>query len=155
MKITLVSRSATETKKVGRMLGKYLLPGTVVALRGELGSGKTTLVKGIARGLGVVSEKIVSSPTFVLIHEYEGRVKVYHLDWYRLRSVKGPDEALAEECFTPRAVTLVEWPERGKFLIPSKAIKIKLSHRGPRERNISVSLPASTAPGLLNRLEKL
>jgi tRNA threonylcarbamoyladenosine biosynthesis protein TsaE len=154
MKINLVSRSAAETRKIGRILGKHLLPGTVVALKGKLGSGKTTMVKGIAKGLGVASEKIVSSPTFVLIHEYEGRGKVYHLDWYRLRSVQGPDEALAEECFTSRAVTLVEWPERSRFLIPREAIKVRLSYRGLSTRNISVSLHASMAEAFLNGLKK-
>ena len=154
-KITLISNSAAQTKRIGKILGKFLLPGSVVALQGELGSGKTTLVKGIAKGLGVASEKMVSSPTFVLIHEYEGREKIYHLDWYRLRAVEGTDESLAEECFNSQAVTLVEWPERGKTLIPRKALAIQLSHCGLRSRNILVSFPASPAPELLKELKRI
>ena len=153
-KIKLVSNSAAQTKKIGKILGKSLLPGTVVALQGELGSGKTTLVKGIAKGLGVASEKMVSSPTFVLIHEYAGREKIYHLDWYRLRTVEGTDEALAEECFNSQAVTLVEWSERGRDLIPRKALTVKLSHRGSSLRSILISFPVSPAPELLKALKK-
>ncbi len=100
-----------------------------MALSGELGAGKTTFVKGVAKGLGVRSEKEVASPTFVLIHEYKGKFPVYHLDWYRLPAVEGPDELLAQECFEGAGVTLVEWPERGKDLLPKKRIEVYLSHR--------------------------
>ena len=112
------------------------------------------MVKGIAKGLGVASEKTVSSPTFVLIHEYSGRGTVYHLDWYRLPKVQGADEAMAEECFSSKAVTLVEWPERGRALLPSGTVRIGLSHRGPRSRLISVSFPEAPAPELLKALKK-
>ena len=154
LKLNLKSKSAAETKRIGRLLGKYFSSGTVVALQGELGAGKTTLVKGIAKGLGVASEKSVSSPTFVLIHEYAGREKVFHLDWYRLSRVEGADESMAEECFASSGVTLVEWPERGHSLLPSRAVRIRLSHRGPKSRLIAVSFPAAPAPALLKALKR-
>ena len=138
MNFKITTCSAAETKKVGRALGLRLKPKDVVTLRGQLGSGKTTLVKGIAKGLGVRSEKEVASPTFVLIHEYRGRFPVFHLDWYRLGRVEGPDEAFAEECFEGKGVTLVEWPERGSAILPQERIEVKILHRGPSSRNIQI-----------------
>lgn len=138
MNLKIMTRSAAETKKVGRALGRHLRPKDVVALRGELGAGKTTFVKGIAKGLGVKSEKEVASPTFVLIHEYEGRCPVYHLDWYRLARVEGPDEALAQECFEAEAVTLVEWPERPNTVLPKERIEVNIFHRGLSSRKIEI-----------------
>jgi tRNA threonylcarbamoyladenosine biosynthesis protein TsaE len=136
--IKFKSFSVADTKKVGRALGRRLKLKDVVTLRGELGAGKTTLVKGIAKGLGVRSEKEVASPTFVLIHEYRGRFPIYHLDWYRLARVEGPDEALAQECFDAEAVTLIEWPQRGKAVLPRERIEVKIFHSGPSSRSIEV-----------------
>ena len=110
-----------------------------MALYGNLGAGKTTLAKGIAVGLGVRPESRVTSPTFALIHEYRGRVGVYHLDWYRLKKVAGVDQALARECFEAGGVTLVEWPERGGSLLPRHCVRARVFHRGPGVRAIEVS----------------
>ena len=134
------SRSPAETKKFGELLGRRLKAGDVVTLAGELGAGKTTLVKGIAKGLGVRSDKEVSSPTFVLIHEYSGREKVYHMDWYRLKKVEGEDRFLAAECFEDEAVTLIEWPDRGKNLIPRRHTEIRLEHLAPTQRLLKVTV---------------
>ena len=134
-----VSGSETQTKKIGEQLGKSLIAGDVVALYGELGAGKTTMVKGIVRGLGAKTGTQVSSPTYVVIHEYEGKLKIYHLDWYRLKSVAGVDAALAEECFYSNGVTLVEWPERGERLLPDHRVEVRLKHQGPVTRAIEVS----------------
>lgn len=112
-----------------------------MALYGSLGAGKTTLVKGIASGLGVRSREQVSSPTFVVIHEYSGRCRVYHLDWYRLKKVEGVDEAMALECFDPGAVALVEWPERGEDLLPKNVVRIAIRHAGSTSRDIEVLSP--------------
>lgn len=135
----LTSRSALETKKIGEEIGRVLKPGTVVTLSGELGTGKTTLAKGIVMGLGMPDEHRVSSPTFVLIHEYEGRCKIFHIDWYRLSAVTGADEDLANECFERKdAVTIVEWPERAPGLLPRGAVNISFEHLGENSRRISV-----------------
>ena len=133
-----LSRSAAETKKIGEKIGRSLRAGDVVALSGELGAGKTTLVKGIAKGLGVPATEEISSPTFVLIHEYQGREKIYHLDWYRLEKVEGEDRFLVEECFADNAVTLVEWPERAKNLLPRKHLEVRLKHVSEKERRLEV-----------------
>ena len=136
--IKFLSHSEAETKKFGRKIGKLLKAGDVVAFSGELGAGKTTLIKGIARGLGVEDETEVLSPSCVLIHESQGREKVYHIDWYRLKTVEGPDEELARECFNSNAVTLVEWAGRGKDILPGDCIEIRLEHKGPKSRMIAV-----------------
>lgn len=133
----LVSISAAQTRQIGRQIGKQLRPGQVVAVSGNLGAGKTTLIQGIVKGLG--SPRMASSPTFTLIHEYEGRVRIYHLDWYRLGEVSGTDRALALECLdNSEAVTLIEWPERGKNFLPPDAIRIRLTSPDARRRKISL-----------------
>ena len=133
-----LSRSEAETRKIGKTLAGRLTAGSVVALYGDLGAGKTTFVKGVAEGLGVKSKAAVSSPTYVVIHEYRGRLKVYHLDWYRLKRVEGVDAALAQECFDADAVTLVEWPERGEELLPENHLKVRIHHAGLENRRIEV-----------------
>lgn len=137
--LNIKSNSPAETKRIGQTIGKELKAGDVVALVGELGAGKTTIAKGIAKGLGVPNEEDVLSPSFVLIHEYEGREKIYHIDWYRLQSVKGSDEMLAEECFNSDGVTLVEWAERGRDIFPRDHIRVELTHKGPKSRLIKIS----------------
>ena len=136
--IKFKTRSAIETKKIARQLGRRLNPGDVVALRGPLGAGKTTFAKGLAKGLGVRSERQVSSPTFVLIHEYAARFPVYHLDWYRLEHVEGSDRQMAAECFEGKGVTLVEWPDRGENLLPDDRIEVRLQHMKPSGRLIEM-----------------
>ncbi len=134
-----VSSSESETKKIGKLLAKKLIPGSVVALYGELGAGKTTLVKGIADGLGIRSQTKVSSPTFVVIHEYSGKCKIYHLDWYRIKKVKGVDAQMAQECFYSQGITLVEWPQRGENLLPEHFLEVRISHQNLTTRIIEVS----------------
>ena len=127
------SKSAAETKKIGRSLARILDVdrNDVVALTGELGAGKTTFAKGVLKGLGVVrSEKDVTSPTFVIIHEYSTPFYVNHIDWYRLPKVQGADREMAEECLG-EGITLVEWPERGKELLPAERFEVHISY-GPQ-----------------------
>ncbi len=153
--ITFVSNSPSETKKIGGGIGRLLRENDVVALEGDLGSGKTTLVKGIAKGLGVSSEREVASPSFILIHEYQARKKIYHIDWYRLKSVQGMDALLAEECFRSQGVALVEWADRGKTILPSERILIRLKHRGPVTRAITVSAKGQKYEPFLRSVKKL
>ena len=126
-----------ETIRVGQEIGKMLTPNTVVALRGDLGAGKTTLVKGIARGLNIEEE--ITSPTFVIISEYPGRLPLYHMDLYR---ISGSDEFLdlgAEELFTGGGVTVIEWSERIRSLLPGDCIYITIAFDSdPARRVISV-----------------
>ena len=146
------SNSSTETEKIGKRIGRWLQAGDVLTLSGPLGAGKTTLVRGIARGLGVGNKQIVSSPTFVMVHEYEGREKIYHLDWYRLARVRGSDAMLSKECFNLNAVTLVEWPERGKSLLPTNRIEIVLKYKTFEKRLVEITIKGSCRETLLDKL---
>lgn len=136
--MTIVTGSSGDTMAFGRRLGELLEPGDVVALRGTLGSGKTTLTKGIAEGLGVEEPRWVTSPTFVLVHEYRGRIPVYHIDAYRLRSA-GDAEAIAiEEMFFGDGVTVVEWAERIAAALPEERLEADLEIVGETLRQITL-----------------
>ncbi len=127
--------SAAETEAVGARLAEYLEPQAIVALYGDLGAGKTHLVRGICTGLGVPPEA-VSSPTFTIVNEYEGRLPVYHFDAYR---VKGPEEFFElgyEEYFYGDGICLIEWPERGEALLHDDTIRLRPLHLGEDRRRI-------------------
>lgn len=147
----LDSGSADETLAIGRALGGVLAAGDVVALVGALGAGKTHLVKGIADGLGVPDQRLVNSPTFVLINEYEGRVHICHVDAYRL---PGADslEALGfdEMCDGPNVV-LIEWADRVRPAVPNRALWIELAVTGESRRELRFRADPATC-SLLDRL---
>lgn len=132
------SGSAAETIELGRALAQRLKPGDVVAFFGELGSGKTTMIKGIAAGLGVV--ETVRSPSFVIVTEYLGRVPVYHVDLYRLEGLSALDGVGLEDYLGGDGVCLVEWAERAEGLIPKSAIRVRLA-AVEAGRSISVEFP--------------
>lgn len=136
------TRCAEETQALGRQLAAVLAPGDLVALSGDLGTGKTCLIQGIAAGLGV--DDVVRSPTFVLVNVYAGRtptgpLPVYHLDLYRLSSRAELEEIGASEFFDAAdAVTLVEWADRVPELLPPTRWDIRLEHgAGADERHLS------------------
>jgi tRNA threonylcarbamoyladenosine biosynthesis protein TsaE len=110
--ITLQSRSPEQTIDIGRQIGNQLSPGSIVTLSGTLGAGKTWLAKGIAYGLGVPDYEYMNSPAYDLIHEYRGRVPVFHLDLYRLTGLLLDDELMVQEVLSQAGVCLIEWPER-------------------------------------------
>lgn len=140
-----ITRSAAETRALGRELATRLAPGEVVALIGDLGSGKTCLAQGICEGLGVPDP--VTSPTFILINEYQGRLgtralPVYHLDLYRLADPGELEDLGIEEYFYGQGVCLVEWAERAVAHLPARHWEIRLEPAGTEERRITVSRPA-------------
>ncbi len=122
--LRLTSRSDEETRILGASLAPVLLPGDVVSLSGDLGAGKTTLVQGIAAGLGVAGP--VTSPTFVLVHHYEGTVPIIHMDVYRLNSIQEVLDLGFEELLEPQAIMLVEWGEAVLPLLPRRYLDIEL-----------------------------
>ena len=134
--IVRITHSAKETINLGRSLGKVLQKGDLVALVGNLGSGKTTLIQGICEGLGV-KEK-VTSPTFVLITSYEGRVPVHHFDLYRLDKREDFLNLGYEEFFFGEGVTLIEWAERIMELLPSRRVEVHLARLKDHVREIEI-----------------
>lgn len=131
------TRSPEETIGLGRLIAKDLHPGNAVALTGDLGSGKTTLVKGLALGLGVPDPDRVRSPTFVIFHMYKGRVPLYHFDLYRLDETADLTELGLEEYLAdPHAVSVVEWADRVPRVSRLARFEIKISRTGKMRRSI-------------------
>lgn len=128
--------SAEETEAAGAELAQRLRAGDVVLVSGELGSGKTTFVRGAARALGV--EGPVTSPTFTIGHVLAGRPDVAHLDLYRLGSLAAEDPALLDDYLTPDRVAFLEWPELAQPLIERPAARVRLEHAGGDRRRITV-----------------
>jgi len=134
--IELVTASAAETEAFGGALARLLRPGDVVLVRGELGSGKTTLVRGACRELGIVEP--VTSPTFTIGHLYRGALTVAHLDLYRFTGL-GPAEWGDLEPYFDGTVAFVEWPEAGVRALPAARLTLTLEHVGPDERRIAAA----------------
>src|ERR687885_494562 len=144
--VELESSSPEETERMAARLAEGLAVGDVVTVAGELGSGKTTFVRGAARRLGVVEP--VTSPTYTVGNRYRGDVDVCHLDLYRFESVDEAEWGNLEDYFVD-AVTFVEWPEAGRGYLPEARARIRLLHRGGEHRLIEV---ASSKKSLENRL---
>lgn len=123
---------AAATIALGERLAWFLKPGAVVAFYGDLGAGKTTMIKGFARGLGV--KDIVKSPSFVIITEYQGRVPVYHIDLYRIRTTDELVETGFDSYLGGEGVCLIEWAERAEKLLPRTTIRVKLFILDQRRR---------------------
>ena len=130
----ITSKSEADTLAIGIQFASKLKAGTVIALSGELGAGKTHFVKGLAKGLGYEGE--VTSPTFTLLHEYRGgRLPLWHADWYRIKSVEEAFQIGLEEVWH-EGVTVMEWPEKVKSFLPPDTLWIEMRVRGKQEREI-------------------
>jgi len=139
------TRSGADTVDVGRKLAALLKPPQLLLLRGELGTGKTTLVKGIAQALDAAEPDEVTSPTFTLIHEYDGThdgkaIKLFHIDVYRLESERQLETLGLEELLTPDALVLVEWGDKFKTIKKRATGEIVISSEGGDARKITVTL---------------
>lgn len=138
------SRSAAETEEAGRRIAARLGPGDVVLVSGDVGAGKTTLIRGACRALGVTEP--VTSPTFTIGQRYEGRVPVSHLDLYRLSDLEREDPALLDDYVDADSVAFVEWPGvAGPQLAGRIALEVRIGHRGGDRRGIETS--AASPPG--------
>jgi tRNA threonylcarbamoyladenosine biosynthesis protein TsaE len=136
--LTLKSACVEETMRFGERLGMLLARGDVVALVGELGTGKTTLVKGIVLGLGVTDRRAVKSPTFSLVHIYEGRIPVYHFDAYRLVDAREMLDVGSDEMIHGNGVAIVEWADKVLGCLPEEYLKITLTAISENERNLEI-----------------
>ncbi|MFC1827118.1 tRNA (adenosine(37)-N6)-threonylcarbamoyltransferase complex ATPase subunit type 1 TsaE [Thermodesulfobacteriota bacterium] len=122
------------TEILGTVLGKIAEPGDVITLAGTLGAGKTALTQAIGRGLGIDPRIYITSPTFSLLHEYTGRIPLYHLDLYRLGSEEEIESLGFPEYFYGRGLTVIEWPERLGTLMPAERLHIELFISGEVSR---------------------
>jgi tRNA threonylcarbamoyladenosine biosynthesis protein TsaE len=136
---TIQTSSPEETHLLAEQLGRLLQPGDVVALVGELGSGKTLFSQGLARGLEVPETFYITSPTFAIINEYPGRVPFYHLDLYRVSGRAEFVELGLEEIFYGRGAVAIEWAEKLGEELPRERLEVHLTFLGERERNIAFS----------------
>ena len=134
----IITHSAEETMRWGREFSKRLIAPMLVLLAGDLGTGKTTLTKGIVSGLGAANEDDVTSPTFTLVHVYGRPAKVYHADLYRIESFHDFETLGMEDMFTAPSVAILEWSERFPLQSPWPQIRIRLEHLGGDARRITV-----------------
>lgn len=135
----IITHSSEETTNWGREFAKRLRAPVLVLLTGELGSGKTTLTKGIVAGLGAAREEAVTSPTFTLVHVYGELSKVYHADLYRIESFHDFETLGLEDVFANPAIMILEWAERFPLPSPWPQVRIRLEHLGRDSRRLSVT----------------
>lgn len=147
------STSEIETIRLGTMLAKRLEPGTVIALNGNLGAGKTRLVQAIAAAMGVDRDE-VTSPTFVLIQEYQGRLPLYHFDTYRLRDTDEFLELGADDLLYADGVCLIEWASKVREVLPGDLVQIEIEHTTETARTFHFKGQGPRAAKLVNALKR-
>ncbi len=145
--------SVDETLELGRRIGASLAPGQVIALVGPLGAGKTHLVKGIAAGNGLPHPSAVTSPTFVLVNEYPGRLHLHHLDVYRLPGAEALDALGFDEMAGDTAAAVVEWADRAPDAMPAEALWIRIAVDGETRRRFDFSGGSAMAAALVRALQ--
>lgn len=148
MEIEFITDSASKTIELGRKIGQQLKGGEIIGLTGNLGAGKTHLVKGLASGVGAENaEKGVNSPTFVLVNEYLGQLDIYHIDAYRLNCQAEFETIGFDDFCYPGSVVVIEWADKVESaLLGMDIISIKLSHQGGDKRKIHIeNMPAYMA----------
>lgn len=137
-----LTHSSDETIARGREIGASLKAPVLILLSGELGAGKTTLTKGIVTGLGTAREEDVTSPTFTLVHKYQGNIRVYHVDLYRISGFHDLETLGLEDLFSEQAIVIVEWPDRLTLRTDWPVLRINLEHVSDDERCIRVIFPS-------------
>jgi len=135
---TIITHSPEETIELGARIAKHLDKGSFVALEGDLGSGKTMLTKGLAKGLGVQDHLYVNSPSFVIIKEYHGEVDLFHFDVYRLDERHFLDTLDHKRYFYGEGVTVVEWADKIRDELPGEYLEIIIAHAGKTERQFKL-----------------
>ncbi|MFH1639091.1 MAG: tRNA (adenosine(37)-N6)-threonylcarbamoyltransferase complex ATPase subunit type 1 TsaE [Chloroflexota bacterium] len=134
-KLSFISRSPEETRRLGARIGELALPGDIILLVGTLGAGKTCLTQGIARGLGITDQ--VMSPSFVLVRELHGRLPLYHIDLYRLEGMEEISDLGLDDYIYGCGLTVIEWAEKGLSLLPEEHLLIDLKYLSDNGRCLS------------------
>ncbi|OEU77903.1 MAG: tRNA (N6-adenosine(37)-N6)-threonylcarbamoyltransferase complex ATPase TsaE [Desulfobacterales bacterium S5133MH4] len=147
----IISRSPEETLRFGAFLGKYVTNRSVIALSGELGSGKTCLTQGIARGLQVPEDIYVTSPSYTLLNEYPGRLRLFHVDLYRIGNTVELDEIGLDEILGSNNVTVIEWAEKIIQVLPKQGLFISISIVDHRTRDLHMTGYGQNAVDLIEK----
>lgn len=147
-----VTRSVNETRALGRRIGKSLTSGMVITLSGDLGSGKTAFVQGLAKGLGVSDAHYVTSPTYAIINEYPGRLALFHVDLYRLEDAGAAADIGISEIFDSNTVVAVEWPEIIAEDLPHNRLALTFTILDDKIRKISICAYGLQAKSVIKRL---
>ena len=140
MLLEYISSSPEQTEELGLKIGQVLEAGAILCLSGDLGTGKTTLTKSVAKALDV--EEYVTSPSYTIVNEYEGKLPVYHFDVYRINEIEELYEIGYEEYFFGRGVTIIEWASMIMELIPEDAIKVEIERLDDMARRFKITAPA-------------
>ncbi|RMF98200.1 MAG: tRNA (adenosine(37)-N6)-threonylcarbamoyltransferase complex ATPase subunit type 1 TsaE [Candidatus Schekmanbacteria bacterium] len=155
MRCKVVSKSENDTFSLGRRIGEVLLGGEILALSGELGSGKTYFTKGIAGGLGI-DRDVVVSPTFTIVNEYEGRLKMYHSDFYRIDSCAEFETIGLDESFKEfKAVIVIEWADKLEQLLPDEKLNVSITVQNKNKRIFEFSTKSKKYNHIFNLLKKV
>jgi len=147
----IISRSPEETLHFGEVLGTHVTKGSVIALSGELGTGKTCLAQGIAKGLRVPEHLYVTSPSYVLVNEYAGSLRLFHLDLYRIDNVAQLDDIGIDEMLSSDDVTVIEWAEKMGDALPEERLFVSISIIDEQTRDFHLTASGQSAVDLLER----
>jgi tRNA threonylcarbamoyladenosine biosynthesis protein TsaE len=153
MNLVVITKSPKETKKLGKEISKLVKPGDLFAFYGELGTGKTCFIQGISEGLEV--ENYITSPSFTIINEYQGKIPIYHFDFYRLDSTAEIFDLGYEDYFYGEGLTVVEWSEKIEQYLPKEHLKISIKLKNYNERTISFIPQGDRFNKLLEELTKI
>ena len=136
----ITTNSPKETIELGRKIGEQLQGGEIIAITGQLGAGKTHLIKGLAKGAGAEDSDTVNSPTFVIVNEYQGRFDIYHIDAYRLESISEFEVLGFDDYCYPNSVVVIEWADKIESALETiNYIRLELEHSGESTRIINIS----------------
>jgi tRNA threonylcarbamoyladenosine biosynthesis protein TsaE len=149
----ITTRSAAETQRLAAYLGMRLESPLVIAMTGDLGSGKTTFVQGLARGLDIPESCYITSPTFTLVNEYPGRLKLFHVDLYRIDDPLDTEDFGLFEILRSEAVVAIEWAERLGEELPTERLDVGLETVGAESRTVSFRGYGSSASDLLHKMK--
>ena len=153
-KLKYLTNSDNETIRLGYRLGSLLVDGDVIALMGGLGSGKTWFTKGIGLGLGLERNTVITSPSFAIVNEYQGRRILYHMDLYRLHSLSDFFSTGLEEYFYIDGVVVIEWADRWPEVLPARRIEVRFAIIDERRRNITMKGCHLRAINILDSIAK-
>jgi tRNA threonylcarbamoyladenosine biosynthesis protein TsaE len=153
MKVVIQTKSTSETVRLGKRIGSLLQSSEVVALVGELGTGKTQFIKGLAAGVGMAPPTYISSPSFTLINEYPGKIPFYHVDLFRLEREKDAEELGLEEYFQSGGITAIEWADKIPSLLPKEMLLIHITYTGENTRSLEITGKGKRLEDLVSRIK--